>query len=86
MTVIDREAYRRPVDRRGRLEDRPFAYRTRGDGSVVVTYGGRAVTTLRGTAATRFLARVGGADDDAAQHLMARVTGNFKRGNERRAT
>lgn len=74
------------MDRRGRLEDRPFAYQARADGTVVVTYQGRAATTLRGKAATRFLARVSGAEDEAAQHVMARVTGNFKRGNERRAT
>ena len=74
------------MDRRGGLEDRSFAYRARADGTVVVTYRGRAATTLRGKAATRFLARVSGAEEDTAQHVMARVTGNFKRGNERRPT
>src|SRR5688572_21367580 len=42
---------------RGRLEDRPFAYQARADGTVAVTYRGRPATTLRGNAATRFLAR-----------------------------
>ena len=44
---------------------------------------GRVVTTLAGGAAKRFLDRVEGADADAAQQLMARATGNYKRGNER---
>jgi hypothetical protein len=66
--------------------ERPFAYHARADGTVVVTYRGRPATTLRGNAATRFLARVSGVEDDAAQHVMAQVTGNFKRGNERRPT
>ncbi|MDP9763592.1 hypothetical protein QO006_001009 [Deinococcus enclensis] len=33
----------------------------------------------------RFLAWVEGVDDHAAQLVMARVTGNFRRGNERPA-
>jgi len=45
---------------------------------------GRVVTTLAGVPAERFLRDVEGADEEAEQLLMARVTGNFKRGNERR--
>jgi hypothetical protein len=37
---------------------------------------------LRGDKASKFLARV---TDDNAQTLMARVTGNYKRGNERQS-
>lgn len=51
---------------------------------MIVSYHAAPVTALRGNAATRFLTRVDGADESAAQQLMARVTGNFKRGNERR--
>lgn len=65
------------------LEDRPFAWTRRGD-EVVVTHRGRPATVLRHAAADRFLARLDGMDDAGAQQLMARVTGNFKRGNERR--
>jgi hypothetical protein len=42
------------------------------------------VTLLRGKAAARFMTRVAGVEAAAAQQLMARATGNFKRGNERR--
>ena len=60
-----------------------FDYETRG-GEVVITHHGRRATVLRGAAAARFLADVeDGADDD--QELMARVTGNYRRGNERTA-
>lgn len=56
-----------------------FDYRTRGD-EVVVTHHGKVATTLRGDAASRFLAEVESGD---AQLVMARVTGNYRRGNER---
>ena len=65
------------------LADEPFSYLTRADGTIVVRYRGAPVTLLRGRAADRFTTRVDGADPAAAQQLMARVTGNFKRGNER---
>lgn len=41
------------------------------------------VTLLRGKAAIRFIERVADADPAVAQQLMARATGQFKRGNER---
>ena len=62
----------------------PFSYVTRADGSIVISYHAAPVTILRGRAAERFSARVDGAAEPAAQQLMARATGNFKRGNERR--
>jgi len=59
-----------------------FEYRELGDGSVRITHHGRLATTLRGNAAAEFLAEVDGGDP---QQLMARVTGNYRRGNERAA-
>jgi hypothetical protein len=37
---------------------------------------------LRGRQAERFLAEVEGAGPDAIQQRLARLTGNYKRGNE----
>jgi len=58
---------------------RGFEYVVRG-GDVVITHHGRAAATLRGAAAERFLAKL---ERDDPQHVMTRVTGNYKRGNER---
>jgi hypothetical protein len=66
------------------LSDEPFAASMRADGTVVITYRGAPVTLLRGAAAARFRTRLDGASPPVAQQLMARATGNFKRGNERR--
>lgn len=71
------------MDARGRLDNEPFFWTRRADGTVVIAHEGRPVTTLRAAAADRFASRVVGLDAGAAQHLMARATGNFKRGNER---
>lgn len=69
-----------------RSSDLGFTYRTRKNGDVEVMHHGRAASTLRGNAAADFLAEVEAADDSDAQQLMARVTGNYKRGNERLAS
>ena len=71
--------------REDRLADEPFSFVTRADGTIVVRYHEAPVTILRGKAAERFSARAATVADNTAalQGLMARVTGNFKRGNER---
>ncbi|PYF98273.1 hypothetical protein SAMN05216184_11217 [Georgenia satyanarayanai] len=58
-----------------------FTYVTRGD-DVVISHHGRVATTLRGRRAAEFLEDVEGEDP---QELMARLTGNYRRGNERQA-
>jgi hypothetical protein len=66
------------------LEGRPFTYRETKDGKVMIDGNGQDAGSLTGGRARRFLAAVEGVDDDRLQIEMARVTGNFKRGNERR--
>lgn len=58
-----------------------FAYLTRANGVVVITHKGRTATTLRGSRAATFLAEV----DEDPQEVMARWTGNYRKGNERTA-
>lgn len=65
------------------LGDRPFRWVQRADGTVVILYHDAPVTVLRGQRAARFTERAASADDPAVQQLMARATGNFRRGNER---
>jgi hypothetical protein len=47
---------------------------------VLIKHRGRTAATLRGAAAQRFLAKL---ERDDPQQVMARATGNYKRGNER---
>jgi len=57
-----------------------FRFVQRDDGTVIVTHEGRRAATLRGSRAAAFLSEVAAGD---AQLVMARWTGNYKRGNER---
>jgi hypothetical protein len=58
-----------------------FEYEVVGE-TVVITHDGRRATVLRGSRARQFLAQV---EQEDPQELMARLTGNYKRGNERQA-
>ncbi|WP_449281331.1 hypothetical protein [Leucobacter sp.] len=64
------------------LADDPFAYRITKSGEVHVTRGGRAIVVVRGASAARLAARLG-RDPVQDQQLLARATGNYRRGNER---
>lgn len=59
-----------------------FSYEQWPDGTVVVNHGSRVAARLRGARAQEFLAEVQSGDP---QLVMARWTGNYKRGNERTA-
>ncbi|HEY5946544.1 MAG TPA: hypothetical protein VIV40_13675 [Kofleriaceae bacterium] len=71
----------RKVDRRGKLAEEPFDVEITRD-KVFVRFRGRLVRTLTGADADAVRAVQG--DPDQLQLVVARKTGNFKRGNERR--
>ncbi len=62
-----------------------FVYLERKSGDVEVRHFGKVAAVLRGREAQRFPARASGATELELQHLMARATGNYERGNERRS-
>lgn len=65
------------------LDEHPFVFRSTAAGEVRIERGGRVVTILRGDSAAAFLRAVSRADAAGGQRLMARATGNYRRGNER---
>ena len=72
----------KPVDKRGKLEEEPFGVKVTRD-KVLIEFRGRLVRTLVGRDADEVKRAVDAGDEVALQLLVARKTGNFKRGNER---
>ncbi len=61
-----------------------FSTQTTARGSMIISHDGRQVVTLAGADAARLGERLERAADERERQLaLARVTGNFKRGNER---
>ena len=67
-------------------KDLGFSFRQLKSGEVELLHHGRRASVLRGDDAHSFLAEIEGASIAEAQQRMARVTGNYKRGNERLAS
>lgn len=61
-----------------------FSFELRNDELIEIFHHEKLVTTLRGREAVRFRLKAASLSEDALQHRMARLTGNYKRGNERR--
>ncbi len=71
--------------KRAEMGDLGFSFEKHKNGEVIISRLGRKVTTLRGSVAEDFLQQAEGADAASLQQLLARITGNYKRGNERNA-
>lgn len=72
------------VDKRNKLDEEPFSYNISKDNKVFIYWHGKQITILKGKESDKFLARIKNADLKEAQLIMAKVTGNFKHGNERK--
>ncbi|TXT54382.1 MAG: hypothetical protein BAJATHORv1_70082 [Candidatus Thorarchaeota archaeon] len=69
-------------DPRGALNDEPFSWSQVGY-EVHIYWYSKLVTVLRNEMAIKFLEKITPADEKEAQLIMAKITGNFRRGNER---
>lgn len=66
--------------------DLGFTFRVRKSGEVEIFHRGRLASTLRGNDAEDFKLEAAEQGSAEAQQLMARITGNYKHGNERKAS
>ena len=72
------------IDNRHRLDEAPFNYRVTKNNTVLIDYKGKQVKILKGKDAEKILEKIKIAEDEiAVQLILAKITGNFKRGNER---
>ena len=68
-----------------RLEDDPIDYRITKSGMLIIARTGHTVMEIGGKKAAALIPRLG-TSDESDQQLLARATGNYRRGNERRAS
>ncbi|HNF93439.1 MAG TPA: hypothetical protein PLQ75_02220, partial [Anaerolineales bacterium] len=71
------------IDKRNVLGHEVFSYKISKEKKVFVYWRGKQVLILRGSAAQKFTSKIIGLDDKRIQLVLAKLTGNFKRGNER---
>ena len=66
-------------------QDLGFSFKETKAGDIIIYHHGKQATILRGDRAKRARADLDDLSFDEQQQLMARITGNYKRGNERKA-
>ncbi|WP_342443459.1 hypothetical protein MHB40_10655 [Lysinibacillus sp. FSL K6-0057] len=75
------------IDKRNRLNEEPFTYQMTKKGTVVIYYEGKQIKIVKEKEAERLLAKIQEVKGQIkeVQLLLAKITGNFKRGNEKLA-
>jgi len=60
-----------------------FSYKIAKDAKVMIYYDGKLIFTYSGKKGANLLKKLTGLSDEDQQLFLAKLTGNFKRGNER---
>lgn len=71
------------VDKRHKLDEEPFSYSITKDKKILIYWFGKQVSILKGKESDKFLTRIENADKKECQLILAKITGNFKHGNEK---
>jgi len=72
------------IDKRNRLDEEVFSYRVSKNNSLFINFKGKEIKIVKGKEAERFLSKIQAAETDKEIQLaLAKITGNFKHGNEK---
>lgn len=72
-----------PVDQRDILDEEPFDYKELKDNKVQIYWNNKPVMLVKGSAAQKLLMKLEKVSGKEIQLTLAKITGNFKRGNEK---
>lgn len=72
------------VDRRDKLKEEPFSYKVTKSNKILVYYEGRQIMMLGEKDTKKVISKLNNKNRFEQQLILAKVTGNFKHGNERR--
>jgi hypothetical protein len=71
------------IDKRNKFDEEVFSYKLSKDNKVFIFWFGKQIMILRGKESQKFLIKISNASLLESQLIMAKITGNFKHGNER---
>lgn len=71
------------IDKRDRLKEEPFNYKITKSNKTIIYYEGRQIMILNGNDTIKFQSKIKNKSPFEVQLILAKTTGNFKRGNER---
>lgn len=62
-----------------------FTYKSLSDHELIIHYNGSEIKRLKGVNASQTIHKLEAASTEEVQLILAKITGNFKRGNERQS-
>lgn len=71
------------IDKNDFLKTNPFSYTTTKDGKLMISYQGKRIMILKQKKAEQILKKLENKAEFEQQLILAKITGNFKRGNEK---
>ena len=71
------------IDNRNQLNEHPFSYKTSKSEIVIIYRNNKQVMIVKGKAAVKLQIKLSNQSDRQIQLVLAKITGNYKRGNER---
>lgn len=74
-----------PIDARGKLKEEPFDYNVSKNGKVFINWNKKTIMILNEKESDKLLKKLENASNHDVQLLLAKATGNFKHGNEKKA-
>jgi hypothetical protein len=72
------------IKQEGKFTEEVFSYKTSKDHKIFIFWYGKQVMILKDKESEKFLSRISGAGFQESQLIMAKITGNFKHGNEKK--
>ncbi len=73
------------IDKKDRLKEFPFEYQITKSEKVIIFHEGKQIMILGKKESLRFISKMSNKSEFKKQLELAKVTGNFKRGNEKKA-
>lgn len=74
------------IDKRNILDEEVFSYRVSKDNKVFISWHDKQIMILKDKESQKFLSKIEKTEGKQAQLIMAKITGNFKHGNEKGRT
>jgi len=66
-----------------KLSERPFSYKITANGKIIIYYNSRQIMIVTGSNSVKLQSKLLDKSDRQVQLILAKITGNFKHGNER---
>ncbi|WP_317913271.1 hypothetical protein [Carnobacterium maltaromaticum] len=67
------------------ISNQTFSWKKGKDNKLFIYFNGKEVMILKGQKSQKLLEELFDSNEEEEQYLLARITGNFKRGNEKQA-